>query len=135
MTPSDFLQEPCFITVTQVLGAHEALVAAGKCVLGLPRPELLESACEQARATFDGEFVHRSLPAMAAAYAFHICQNHPFVDGNKRTALSAAVAFLFVNNIHFDPDDEELYNALIAVAEGRWTKADLTAWFESQCSD
>jgi death-on-curing protein len=134
MTASNATPEPRFLTVGQLLDAHDVLVVAKQCAPGLPRPELLESACEQARATFDGEFVHLSLPAMAAAYAFHICQNHPFVDGNKRTALSASVAFLYVNEISFEPDDEELYNAIIAVAEGRWTKADLTAWFESQCS-
>lgn len=51
----------------------------------------LESAVATPQATFGGEFLHASIPAMAAAYLFHLCQNHAFIDGNKRVGANAAV--------------------------------------------
>ncbi len=127
--------EPLFLSTQRVLELHAELVAAGECVPGLPRPELLDSASQQPSATAGGDYLHATLPAMAAAYAFHLCQNHPFVDGNKRVAALAAIVFLRLNGIAFSPTVASYYNAIISVAEGRWSKADLTAWFESQCSD
>jgi hypothetical protein len=65
----------------------------------------LESAVATPEATFDDEFLHEDLFQMAAAYAFHIAENQPFVDGNKRTGLNAALVFLDVNGwVVLDPD-------------------------------
>ena len=61
---------------------------------GLRDEGLLESAVAQAVATFGGEYLHNDIFQMAAAYLFHIVQNHPFVDGNKRAGAAAAVVFL-----------------------------------------
>jgi len=58
--------------------------------------KLLESALES-EATFEGEYLHKSIYEMAAAYGFHLCKNHPFIDGNKRIALIALFTFLYVN--------------------------------------
>jgi len=57
-----------------------------------------ESSIATPATTYGGEYLHPSMPAMAAAFLFHICQNHPFVDGNKRTAANAAVTFLLTND-------------------------------------
>jgi death-on-curing protein len=51
------------------------------------------------QATFGGEFPHTSIPAMAAAYLFHLCQNHPFIDGNRRAGANAAITFLLMNGL------------------------------------
>jgi len=56
---------------------------------GIRDEHLLESALAQPEASFGGEYVHKDLFQMAAAYGYHLCQNHPFYDGNKRTALIA----------------------------------------------
>lgn len=72
-------------------------------------------------------FVHDDLFAMASAYAFHLAQNQPFVDGNKRTGLAAALVFLDLNRITIDDPDERLYDAMISVAERRLDKAGLAA--------
>lgn len=74
------------------------------------------------RATAGGEFAHEDLFAMAAAYAFHIAQNQPFVDGNKRTGLLAALVFLDLNGVVTLDPDGRLYDAMIAVAEHRLDK-------------
>ena len=65
------------------------------------------------------EFAHLDLFAMAAAHAFHIAQNQPFVDGNKRTGLLAAITFLDLNGIAIVDSEGHLYDAMIAIAERR----------------
>lgn len=77
--------------------------------------------------SFGGEYLHPDIPAMAAAYHFHICQAHAYVDGNKRTAVLAALAFLVVNDVQTLPQPDELEGATLAVASGRMSKEDITA--------
>jgi len=75
------------------------------------------------------------LAAVAAAYAFHIAQNQPFIDGNKRTAVGAALTFLELNGIDADNfDGRRIYDAMIAIAEKRLDKAGLAAVFRSELS-
>jgi death-on-curing protein len=76
----------------------------------------LDSAVAMPRATFGGEFVHKDLHAMAAAYAFHIAQNQPFVDGNKRTGLAAALVFLDLNGVEVRDQEGRLYQAILDIA-------------------
>jgi death-on-curing protein len=70
-------------------------------------------------ATFSGEFIHPELFTMAAAYLFHIVSNHPFVDGNKRTGLLAALVFLDLNDVSVLTSSEALYDLTMDVAQGR----------------
>ena len=86
---------------------------------------LLESAVSQAKAGFGGEYLHQDLEAMASAYLFSIVKNHPFVDGNKRTGLAAALTFLDLNGIAIEHSSDILYDATMTVAEGRLDKAEL----------
>ena len=74
------------------------------------------------RASFGGEFLHRDLYEMAAAYAFHLCQNYPFVDGNKRTGLAAALVFLELNAISIYDPEGQLYQAMMDIASGSLEK-------------
>jgi death-on-curing protein len=85
------------------------------------------------KATFGGEFLHTSIPAMAAAYLFHLCQNHAFIDGNKRVGANAAIAFLLMNDPEPSFSQEELAEVVLAVASGELSKAQLTGIFESRC--
>lgn len=88
---------------------------------------MLESAVAQAQASFAGELVHQGLFEMAAAYLFHIVSNHPFVDGNKRAGLLAALVFLEINGIAIERPSEELFELTMAVAEGRASKREAAA--------
>lgn len=65
---------------------------------------------------------------MAAAYLFHIVQNHPFVDGNKRTGAVAALVFLDFNGIETEIDDDALVDHVLAVAQGRIAKPEVAAF-------
>lgn len=83
---------------------------------------LLESALAQPEASFAGEWLHGDLFAMAAAYAYHLCQNHPFVDGNKRTALACALVFLALNGIALQDPRNDLGTTMWKVAAGALSK-------------
>jgi death-on-curing protein len=86
---------------------------------GVRDPALLSSALAMPSSTFEGKLLHTDLYEQAAAYAFHISQNHPFVDGNKRTALAAALVFLNLNGIQLMDPEEELYTLMMGIAQGR----------------
>lgn len=78
-----------FLSPEDVLSLHEMQIERYGGSAGIRDRGLLESAIGQPQASFGGEYVHHGFYEMAAAYAFHIAENQPFVDGNKRTALTA----------------------------------------------
>lgn len=119
--------DPDFLTVEDVLLLHEEQLARYGGGAGVRDPGALDSAVAMARATFDGQFVHEDLFAMAAAYGFHIAQNQPFVDGNKRTGLAAALVFLDFNGVSIADPDGKLCAAMMDLAERRRDKSGLAA--------
>ena len=86
---------------------------------GIREPALLESAVGAPQASFGGRSPFRDLAEVAAAYLFYLCKNHPFVDGNKRTALGACLVFLRLNGIEPAPDGPEWEELTLDVAAGR----------------
>jgi len=92
---------------------------------GIRDEKLLESAMAQPEASFEGEYVHQDLFHMAAAYGFHICQNHPFYDGNKRTALIAMYTLLYVNGYQIVADKKSLFAVMMDLANGKVSKDEL----------
>lgn len=121
------MNEPVFLDLEDVLLIHDEQLAKYGGAPGLRQLELLESAVAMARASAGGEFVHTDLFEMAAAYAFHIAQNQPFADGNKRTGLLAAIVFLDLNGVVIRDPRGQLHNAMVAIAERRLDKAGLGA--------
>ena len=91
------MNETKFIPKHIIIYFHEQLIGLYGGTLGIRDEELLDTALEQPRAMFGGSYLHDSLVKMAAAYGFHICKNHPFLDGNKRVALVAMDTFLHMN--------------------------------------
>lgn len=118
--------DPEFLDLADVLLIHEEQLARYGGSAGLRDQGLLESAIAMPEATFGGAFVHEDLFAMAAAYAFHIAENQPFVDGNKRTGVLAAVVFLEVNGFIVEEPPSAFYDAMIAIAARRLTKEGLS---------
>lgn len=111
-----------FLSVEEVLEIHASQLARFGGGSGVRSPDLLESAVAQAEATFASEYLHADVFEMAAAYLFHIVQNHPFVDGNKRAGLLSALVFLDLNGKTIRFPDERLYEVTIAVANGEARK-------------
>ncbi len=92
------------LDVEAVLAIHSEVLAAHGGGTGIRSRPLLESAIAAPQATFGGTPLLGDAVEMAAAYLFYICSNHPFVDGNKRTALAACLVFLQENGLLPDPD-------------------------------
>ena len=94
---------------------------------GIRDSGLLSSALAMPSASFEGKYLHKDLYEQGAAYAFHICQNHPFIDGNKRTALAAALVFLSLNGIELEDPAEELYGLMMDVSGKGKPKSEVAA--------
>lgn len=124
------MNEPIFLDLEDVLLIHADQLPVYGGSSGIRDSGLLESAVAMPRASAGGEFVHAGLFAMAAAYAFHIAQNQPFMDGNKRTGLLAAIVFLDINGVTINDPEGRLYDAMIAIAERRLDKAGLASVLE-----
>jgi len=88
-----------FIPKDIILFFHEQLVKIYGGSFDIRDENLLDSALEQPKATYQGEYLHDSLLKMAAAYGYHLCNNHPFIDGNKRIAFVAMDTFLQKNSL------------------------------------
>ena len=97
---------------------------------GVRDPDLLSSALAMPGSAFEGMYLHRNLYEQAAAYAFHICQNHPFVDGNKRTALASALVFLALNGIELEDPKKELHRLMMDVSGKGRCKAYIASAFK-----
>lgn len=122
--------DPLFLTLEEVLAIHEDRIGKYAGTFGVRDLGLLQSAMGTVEATFDGSYLHGTVFEMAAAYLFHICRNHPFLDGNKRTALACALAFLRLNGTRIEAPQDDLYDLVIGVAEGNVTKADVAVFFQ-----
>ena len=122
--------DPRFLTFEEVLTIHEDRIRKYGGSSGLRDPGLLQSAMGSVASTFDGAFLHETIFEMAAAYLCGICSNHPFIDGNKRTALACALAFLRLNGIRIRSGEDSVYDLVIGVAEGRVSKAAVTAFLQ-----
>lgn len=118
------MTDPDFLTLDDALALHADRIERYGGSLGLRDAGGLSSALGMPAATFGGAFLHPTLAEMAAAYLFHVSQAHAFVDGNKRVALAAALAFLALNGHQLVADPDALYELCIGVAAGEAIKAE-----------
>jgi len=119
-----------FLTLSEVLLILEDQIRNYGGIYGVRDTNLLSSAIYMPESTFGGKYLHETIPAMAAAYAFHICQNHPFIDGNKRVALASSLVFLDINEYEFICKNEILYNEIMDIAKGKIGKEELIIFYE-----
>ncbi|HMV27431.1 MAG TPA: type II toxin-antitoxin system death-on-curing family toxin [bacterium] len=99
-------------------------------IFGLRDPGLLESALAQPRRSVGGKLIHKTIFDKAAAYGFHLCKNHPFVDGNKRVAFIIMYIFMANNNWIINASEESAYSMMMELAEGKLSKRRLSAWLQ-----
>ena len=119
-----------FLTLSEVLLILEDQIRNYGGKYGVRDRNLLSSAIYMPESSFDGKYLHETIPAMAATYTFHICQNHPFMDGNKRVALASSLVFLDINGYELNCKDEILYNEIMNVAKGEIKKKELIKFYE-----
>jgi death-on-curing protein len=122
--------EPVWVRLDAILAAHDDQLAEHGGGTGIRDQGLLESALARSRNLF--AYGEASLAKLAAAYAFGIARNHPFVDGNKRTALVAAEGFLGLNGFDLTAADVEAVSVFLSLAAGEMTEEQLAAWFEQK---
>jgi death on curing protein len=122
---------PEFLDVDDVLEIHAIQIIEHGGSEGLRDPGLLRSAVAQPMAQFAGAFLNEDLFEMAAALLTSLVKNHPFVDGNKRTALNAALAFLDLNGYQLEPATQALVDITRGVAAGEAGKSQVAAALRS----
>ena len=121
---------PIFLTFDEVVEIHQWLVALFGGSAELRDAGLLQSAIAMPASAFGDQYLHASLAEMAAAYLFHIAANHPFVDGNKRIASTAARLFLLMNDAEFEPSEQEYGDLTLGVASGQLDKSAVIEFFK-----
>lgn len=126
------MNEPIFLTLDEVCRIHARSLAEHGGSDGTRELGLIESALAAAKNTF--YYAHGDLFDVAAAYAFHLAESQAFIDGNKRTAVAAAMVFLAKNGVYAKPPTWGLYSAMIDVAEKKKTKTDLAKIFR-ECAE
>lgn len=123
--------EPTWLdrTIVQALHADQILEHGG--TLGIRDEGLLESALARPQQKWHYEPA-TDLAALAAAYAFGIAKNHPFIDGNKRAALVTAYTFLAINDLELEAPEPEAVTAILGTADGSLSEDDLASWVRSR---
>lgn len=123
------MDDPIFLTLDEVLQLHASRIERYGGQDGVRDISLLESAIAMPQSTFGGEYLHAAFPDMAAAYLFRIVSNHPFIDGNKRTGLAAALVFLDMNGVELKVDEDAEIDLTLRVAKGEATKEQVPEYF------
>src|SRR5260370_39279272 len=95
---------------------------------GIRDTAALDAALNMPLAQFEGQYLHASIFEMAAAYGFHLCQNHPFLDGNKRAAGMTMLTFLKLNGLEPLASEPDYYAVMMSVASGQMSKEQIADW-------
>jgi death-on-curing protein len=119
---------PLFLTWDEVLAIHRFQIQRFGGSDGLRDAGLLRSALAQPEATFGGQWLHPYLPDMAGAYLFHLVQNHPFVDGNKRVGGQTCLVFLAMNGHRLAVEPDLYTDLVLGVASGTVAKDQVAAF-------
>jgi death-on-curing protein len=117
-----------YLTLHEVLEAHERILRQSGGEPGLLNLGALESALAQPRMTFGGQDLYATVVEKAAALGFSLIQNHPFVDGNKRTAHAAMETFFVLNGYQIEATVEEQEDMILKVAAGKSGREAFTEW-------
>ena len=122
--------EPTWLDRPIVEALHSDQILEHGGSLGIRDEGLLESALTRPQQKWHYE-PGTDLATLAAAYAFGIAKNHPFIDGNKRTALVAAYTFLAINDLELEAPEPEAVNAILGTADGSLSEQALASWIRS----
>jgi death-on-curing protein len=120
------MSEPFWLTRQMIIAIHDEQLAIHGGASGLRDEGMLDSALDRPRNKWSYEGA--DLPELAAACAFGIARNHPFVDGNKRTSLLALYTFLGVNGIDFIVPEADAAAIILSLAAGEVSEQSLTRW-------
>ena len=123
--------QPIFLTLDEITDIHRDQIARYGGSEGIRDFGMLQSAIAMPAAGFGGQFLHADLCEMAAACLFHIVQNRPFIDGNKRVGAVAAYVFLSLNNVRLTADAVSYADLVLSVACGKTPKSAVAEFFRA----
>jgi death-on-curing protein len=124
--------EPTFLTLDEIIAIHRDQIERYGGSLGVRDWGLLKSAIAMPAASFGGQYLHSDVFEMAAAYLFHLVQNHPFIDGNKRVGAVAADVFLALNDVQLTAAEDDYAELVLSVARGETSKSSAAEFFRAQ---
>ncbi len=122
---------PIFLGLDEVIAIHRDQIERYGDRPGIRDMALLQAAVAMPQAGVQDRYLHSDLFEMAAAYLFHIVRDHPFVDGNKRVGVVAALVFLALNGINLKVSNPALLEIVLGVVRGETEKGGLAAFFRS----
>ena len=123
------MAEPRFLSIEDVIDIHADQIGRYGGSLGVRDVELLQSAIGMPEAGFGDHYLHADFFEMAAAYLYHIVQNHPFIDGNKRTGAMTAFVFLKLNGFTLDADEFVFESLVLRTSQGQTDKSAIAEFF------
>jgi death on curing protein len=123
--------QPVFLTLDEITDIHRDQIARYGGAEGIRDFGMIQSAVAMPAAGVGGQFLHGDLCEMAAACLFHIVQNHPFIDGNKRVGAVAAYVFLALNNLRLTADQASYADLVLSVACGETPKSAVAEFFRA----
>ena len=116
-----------------VIAFHDDVIRKYGGLNGIRDKNLLESSVESPKSTMFGAFLYETVYDMAAAYLYHLVQNHPFLDGNKRTGAGIALTFLQINKIKLILKQDQYEELVLRVAQGECLQDEISEFFR-KCS-
>ncbi len=122
-----------FISVEQAVVINKLQIELFGGSIGVRDHNLLDAALEMPKQGFGDQYLHDFPFGMASAYLFHIVQNHPFLDGNKRTGLYLCLTFLDLNGWACEMPDKDLENYTVEIAQGKKSKSQIAELLEKYC--
>jgi death on curing protein len=125
------MDDPLWISVELALAIHKRQLAEHGGADGVRDQRLLESALARARQVFAYAEPPVLIADLATAYAYGIARNHPFIDGNKRTAAVVCETFLNLNGHELTASNESMYDAFLRMSAGEMSEDDFAAWMRS----
>ncbi len=123
--------QPAFLALDEIIAIHQDQIARYGGSEGVHDWGLLQSAVAMPAASFGGQFLHADQCEMAAAYLFHLVQNHPFIDGNKRAGAVAAYVFLALSHRRLTADNDVYSDLVLSVARGETPKSAAADFFRA----
>ena len=117
-----------YLTLSEALELHDRVIAQSRGAVGILNLGALESALAQPRITFGGKELYTSVVEKATTLGYSLIQNHPFLDGNKRTGHAAMEVFLFLNGFEITASIDEQERTILQVASGEMDRESFTAW-------
>jgi death on curing protein len=124
-----------YLTLSEALELHRRVIGQSGGALGVLNLGALESALAQPRITFGGRELYPSIVDKAAVLGYSVIQNHPFLDGNKRTGHAAMEVFLFLDGCEIQSSVDEQERIILRVASGEMDRKAFTLWLRENVAD